>query len=135
MGETGVTVVLNRLINTRVGDPAGRWLLDVLVSLKLAKHASTLVKFYRQQPPPAQALLVGWLCELMGVTSGALFDLMAGVLHRLPPDPKLANAIRAKLGAAALEEEASKWAGRGHQGAQIVLQRMYNYPLSAFRRQ
>jgi hypothetical protein len=134
MGQPGFDALVDRLAHTPPGDSSGRWVLDLLVGLNPARHANLLVKAYGRMQPSAQAQLVDWLCELSEQSCGVLLDLVAGTLRRLPSDFSLAKAVQSSIGDVRLENEAVKWASGGHHGAQIILEMMYHYPASAFKK-
>lgn len=132
LGSRGLEEVCDALSNTPTGNAAGSRLLDVLVDLQSAKHARTLISLFRDLPAARRGLFVYWLGQLVGTASDELLDLVAGVLRVLPPDHRLARAIRAEVGVERLEKEAQRWASGGHRGARTVLERIYDYPASAF---
>lgn len=134
MGEAGFRAVWDDLGNTDPGDPAGPWLLTLLIELGPMKNVRSLVGYYAELPQQGRDRFVHWLAELAGRSAGAVLDLIAGVLRHLPPDRRLAQALQAKVGVATLEKEAVRWAQGGHAGARTVLERLYNYPNSAFSR-
>lgn len=113
-------------------------LLNLLPDLHLQKHATCVVKFYRHAGAATRERLVERVAALHTNMAGVLFDLLAGVLNRMPPDPGFAKAIQTKIRAESgarhdeLEAKASVWAGRGNRNAQIVLQRLYDYDAKAF---
>jgi hypothetical protein len=133
-GAAAVHVVADRLSNAGMTDGQSRWLLDILPGLSPRRHAAAWVNCFATADAASRARMVARLCELRVNTGNALMDLVAGVLSRLPSDPRLAQAIRKHVGDRAFEQLALKWATTGHKGAREVLERMYEYPATAFAR-
>ena len=140
LGEAGALAlesVIVRLADDRVSTMSTSVLLNLLPDLGLQKNSRCVVKFYRQGKPEVQARLVERMAALHSNTPGALFDLLAGVLNGMPPDPGFAKAIQAKIradsltGRDELETKALVWAGRGNRNAQVVLHRLYGYDAKA----
>ena len=106
--------------------------MEILPGLALRRHAAIWVKCFATAGPAARSRLVACLCELRVNAGNALLDLVAGVLSRLPADLRIAQALRSHIGNREFEKIALKWAATGHGGAREVLERMYEYPASAF---
>jgi len=133
-GDAAFETLLKRLATITYDAGTGSWLLGVLVVLAPVSRAGVLVPFYAAQPPANQERLIAWFCQLLKPAAGTLFELMAGVLKRMPLSPQVAKAIQARIGIKQLEDYAIKWAARNHKGAQIVLERLYGYSSSSFRK-
>ena len=132
MNQAGVVALLDHLGREDYDATSGPWLVSLLSASASARGSATLVQAYKALPPGGRDRLVKWLCRLAGQSVDALLVLLAGVLQRVPPDPRVAQAVRAQLGLDRLEKAAIQWAASGHGPAQIVLKNLYDYPESAF---
>ena len=129
LGEAGGTVldkILPQLADTATEPGSVTQLLNLLPALSLQKHTSELMKYYGQAGVQGRECLATRLARLKDNAPGALCDLLAGCMNRLPPDLRLARDLQAKIGTRDLEHISSRWAAGGHRGAQVVLQRMYD---------
>jgi hypothetical protein len=132
-GTLGVEAVIVKLADERTAPATVSALLNLLPDLPLHHHGACIVKFFRHAAPTPQARLVERVATLHTNTPGTLFDLLAGVLNRMPPDPRFARAIQARIRSESgskhdeLEAKANVWAARGHRNAQTVLRRLYDY--------
>ncbi len=139
-GTLGLEVAIAKLADGNTSSAEVSALLNLLPDLNLQKHSTCVVKFYRHAGAATQARLVERVAALHMNTAGVLFDLLAGVLNRMPPDPGFAKAIQTRIrtepGARRdeLEAKATVWAGRGNRNAQTVLLRLYDYDAKAFAR-
>ncbi|MBI2300080.1 MAG: hypothetical protein HYU66_14245, partial [Armatimonadetes bacterium] len=127
LGGAGVAAAAAELAACEPGDPAGAWVLDLLVSLEPKRHGGTLTRLFERLGPSHQAGLSDWLATLLTRSPNALFDLLAGTLSRAPVDPRLARRVQAACGAERLERQATKLAANGHGGARVVLRNLYGY--------
>jgi hypothetical protein len=134
MGEVAIAESVNRLSRVPANDGSGQWLLDLFAALDPWKHPGLITRLYRGLPPQGKSNLVERLSQMTTRSCGALLDLLSAVLGKLPPDPQLAHAVRSKVGAAALEQAAVKWASSDHKGAQAVLVRLFGYQPTLFNR-
>jgi membrane associated rhomboid family serine protease len=129
LNEAG-DIVLTRMI-PRLSDPsvaaqrAAQWVL-LLPSLNLRKYAPAFVKSYAAADSRERDCLATRLAGIKAHSPGALCDLLAGILSRLPPDPRLARDLGNRIGTRELEGIATRWASGGHRGAQTVLERLYD---------
>lgn len=121
--------VLERIIPPLIesSTPAQRAaeLVLLLCALNLRKHAATIMKYHGQADSQGRNNLVTRLSGIREHSPGALCDLLAGALTRLPPDLRLARDLQAKVGLRELEKIAVRWAAGGHKGAQTALERLY----------
>ncbi len=129
LGEAGSVVLeqtIPQLIAPATPDARATALLFLLPSMNLQKHASTIMKIHGLSSAKDQECLLTHLARLKDNAPGAVCDLLAGCLSRLPVDLRLARDLQARIGPRELERIASRWAAGGHRSAQVVLQRMYD---------
>lgn len=132
MGDEGVSIVLCKLVEERVGSTQGFSLLDFFAAMKSPGKARCMADFYTSGDRMRRERLISWLCELYTRSPVTLMDIIGGLLRSMPSGMDLTAAVRDRLGPTELMEEAIRWAARGHKGSIMVLQRLYDYPSSAF---
>ena len=125
-GTAGVEAIMVKLANISTTPELASRLLIMLPAFKLQQYASGIIKIYGQSGAEDRARLIKRLVTMKYNAAGALCDLLAGTLSRMPSDLRLAHEVQAKVGARELESIASRWAAGGHRGAQTVLQRLYD---------
>jgi membrane associated rhomboid family serine protease len=133
-GAAGVEAVIVKMVDAATAADVADRLLVLLPALEPQRHVSIFMRFYGQLAAEARTRLLDHLASMKDNAAGALCDLLAGALNHMPPDLRLAREVQKHVGINDLERIAGRWAAGGHRGARTVLERLYDYPASAFAR-